>query len=170
MHRFLLALICGILPAFAFAQNTGVSLPGVTQADEEEPVEITSDTLEVDQYGGTALFTGNVIVIQGDLRMSAPVAMVEYVILPDGSIGDTVDQISAWNGVILVTATEAAESAEAVYFPERDEIIMTGDVLLTQGQNLVTGDELVFDVTTGQGEMQGRVRTVVVPGSETPKE
>lgn len=149
------------------AQGTGVTVEGVRDVDRDAPVEVTADQLEVDQTAGTALFTGDVVVIQGELRLAAPRILVEYIVLDDGSLGDEVDKITATGGVLMVTPEEAAESEMAVYRPARDEVTMTGDVLLTQGVNTLNGPRLVFDLETGEGLMDGgRVRSVLTPGSE----
>ncbi len=162
-----LAFLAGLGAA---AQAQGVSLGGIQEADDDAPVEVTSNQLEVNQAQGTALFTGDVIVIQGELRLAAPRILVEYTRLPDGSIGQEVDVITATGGVLMVTPSEAAESDRAVYIPRRDEVTMTGDVLLTQGPNTLNGERLVVDLLTGSGVMEGRVRTVLVPGSEQEPE
>lgn len=148
-----------------FAQGTGVQVGGASGLDSSAPVEVTSDQLQVDQTAGTALFSGDVLVIQGELRLAAPEILVEYIRMPDGSVGSDVDKITATGGVTVVTATEAAESQMAVYSPLDEEVIMTGDVLLTQGPNTLTGTRLVIDLVTGSGRMDGRVRTVLTPAT-----
>ncbi|WP_108258657.1 LptA/OstA family protein [Mangrovicoccus ximenensis] len=153
------------LPAPLLAQGTGVSLGGVARNDSGAPVEVTADQLEMNQTEGTALFTGDVLVVQGELRLAAPRILVEYARLPDGSLGEDVEQITASGGVTMVTPSEAAEAGEAVYSPVRNEVVMTGDVLLTQGPNTLNGQRLVIDLATGTGRMDGRVRTVITPGS-----
>ncbi|MBE3638948.1 lipopolysaccharide transport periplasmic protein LptA [Mangrovicoccus algicola] len=153
------------LPGAALSQGTGVSLGGVAETDRDAPVEVTSDQLELDQTAGTALFTGDVLVVQGEMRLAAPRILVEYARLPDGSLGEDVDRITATGGVTMVTPDEAAEAEEAVYSPVTEEVVMTGDVLLTQGPNTLNGTRLVIDLATGTGRMEGRVRTVITPGT-----
>ncbi|WP_138471714.1 LptA/OstA family protein [Poseidonocella sp. HB161398] len=163
-YPLFLALILA-LPVPALAQGTGVTLGSVPDGGSNEPVEITSDQLELNQTEGTALFTGDVLVVQGEIRLAAPRILVEYVVLPDGSLGNDVERITATGGVTMVTPTEAAESDEAVYSPLNEEVVMTGDVLLTQGPNTLNGQRLVINLATGTGRMDGRVRTVITPGS-----
>jgi len=162
MIRPFVLCACLLLPGLAAAQ--GVKL-GTPQGNSKEPVQITSNQLEVNQTAGTALFTGDVVVIQGDTRIGAPRILVEYVKAPDGTVTSTVDKITATGGVTMATPTEAAESSKAVYTPQNDMVTMTGDVLLTQGPNTLTGNQLVFNITTGVGQMDGRVRSVITPGS-----
>ena len=149
------------------AQSTGVELGGFTNRDPDAPVEITSDRLDLRREDGTALFSGDVVAVQGEMRLRAERVQVDYVVRPDGSLGDEVDSVTATGDVLLVTPSEAAESDEAVYYPARNEVFMTGNVLLTQGGNTVAGDRLHVDLETGTGEVEGRVRTVLQPGEES---
>jgi len=43
-------------------------------------------------------------------------------------------------------------------------LVMTGDVLLTQGASVMSGQKLDVDLKTGVGRMDGRVRTILQPG------
>jgi lipopolysaccharide export system protein LptA len=63
----------------------------------------------------------------------------------------------------LVNATDAAEAQEAVYTIEAGEVVLTGGVLLTQGQTTISGEKLIIDITAGTGRMEGRVTTTFTP-------
>lgn len=151
----------------ALAQTTGLALSGLSSTDTTAPVEVTADSLEVNQQGGTAKFSGDVLVIQGSMRLAAPFIEITYVRLPDGTLGSDVDQIAASGGVTMVTAEEAAEAQEAVYSPLRQQVVMTGSVLLTQGPNTLSGTRLTVNLATGEGTMEGRVRTILNPATDT---
>ena len=61
----------------------------------------------------------------------------------------------------LVTGpTEAAEGRDAVYTVDSGTVVMTGNVMLTQGQNALSGQKLVVDLKSGTGPMEGRVKTI----------
>lgn len=152
----LLALL-GLTPLTAAAQGAAVDFGGLTQ-DTTLPVEVTADQLSVDQADGKAIFTGNVLVIQGELRLSAGEVKVEYTEDRSG-----IAQLFATGGVTIVNATDAAESREAVYTIDAGEVVMTGDVLLTQGTSALSGQKLVINLKTGAGTMEGRVQTVFQP-------
>lgn len=143
----------------ALAQGAAVEFGGLQQ-DPTLPVEVTADSLTVNQADGTALFSGQVIAIQGDLRMTAAEVTVIY-----AEDGGGVDRLHATGGVTLVSPTEAAEAREAVYTVATGSVVMTGDVLLTQGRAAISGQTLVLDLRAGTGTMQGRVQTVFTPGA-----
>lgn len=154
------AAALGLLSGAALAQGAPVAFGGLKQ-DSSLPVEIESDQLQVDQTAGTAVFTGDVRVKQGDMRMTAPRVDVTY-----GTEGGKIDHIHASGGVTLSSPTEAAEGAEAVYTIDTGAVVMTGNVLVTQGQSTIAGQRLVMDLNTGTGRMEGRVQTVFQPGKK----
>lgn len=156
----ILAILIGLtaLPPRAEAQSATVSFGGL-KSDTSQPVEVTSDQLAVNQTDGTAIFTGNVVVVQGDMRLAAENVRVEYA--KDDKT--KVERITATGGVTLVSATEAAEGKEAVYTVANGEVVMTGDVLLTQNGGTIAGQKLIVDLDTGTGRMDGRVKTVLQP-------
>ncbi len=135
---------------------------GSLKGDPSQPVEVTSDQLQVNQSDGSALFSGDVVVIQGGMRLSAAAVQVEY-----GEDGQRIERLLATGGVTLVNGGEAAESDEATYTIDTGTIVMTGDVLLTQGGSALSGRQLTVDLNTGTGVMEGRVKTVFVP-ADTP--
>lgn len=144
--------------AMALAQETGLAFEGL-RAGAGDPVEITADQLEVAQSASTAAFTGNVLVIQGGLRLSSDRLTVEYV------QGDKtkIDRLVAEGNVLLSTPAEAAESARAIYTLTSQQLEMTGDVVLTQAGNVMSGEKLIVNIADGTGRMDGRVRTILQP-------
>lgn len=156
-----LAVLCLVI-ANAAAAQVGIGFGGVAH-DSDQPVEVTADSLAIDQTSGRAVFEGNVIIVQGDLRMAA--GRVE-VIYSEGDEGRDVEQVVATGGVLVTRGEDAAEGSEARYDIDGATLTMSGDVLVTQGATAVAGDRMTVDMTTGNGTVAGRVRTVLDPGSE----
>ena len=153
MIRTLLLIGLAALAAPVAAQ-TNIDLGGIA-ADPDAPVEVTADNLNVDQDSGSAVFSGNVVIGQGDLRLSAPEVRVSYA----ADTGD-ITRLQASGGVTFATATEAAEAQDADYDLASGLLTLTGEVLLTQGQSALSADSMVLDLTAGTARMSGRVRTV----------
>jgi len=139
-----------------FAQGAGLSLSGL-DAVRGLPVEITSDELQVDNTTGETVFSGNAVLGQGDMRIAAPLIRIIYAAADGGRI----ERLEASGGVTLVTADEAAEAESAVYAVVDGTVTMEGSVILTQGANVLSGDRLNVNVRTGQGRMEGNVRTII---------
>lgn len=149
------AALCVSAPAFA---QTNINL-GAVNADPSAPVEITADNLSIDQTSGTAIFQGNVVLGQGDLRLSASRVQVIY----NDASGD-ISSLSASGGVTFVTGTEAAEASTAEYDLDAGTLVMSGDVLLTQGASAISADTMRVNLSTGAAQMEGRVRTIFNQG------
>ncbi|SFE50999.1 lipopolysaccharide transport periplasmic protein LptA [Roseivivax sediminis] len=141
----------------AAGQGTSVAFGGMRQ-DSSLPVEISADNLEVDQSEGTALYTGSVVIGQGEMRLSAPRVLVVY-----GEGAGRIQRLEATGGVTLVSGDEAAEAERADYDIDAGTVEMTGSVLLTQGENALTSERMVVDLDSGRAQMAGRVRTVLQP-------
>ena len=155
----LTALAVLLAPVAALAQDTSIRL-GQSLRLSGSALEVTADQLEVDQASGASVFSGNVLAVQGDLRITAGTVRLEY--SPDASgSGQRLQRLIADGGVTLVTPAEAIEAQSAVYSLARGQLEMSGDVLLVQGQNVLSGQRFVADLNAGTGQMSGRVRTVI---------
>ena len=148
------------------AQTTEVALGGLKQ-DSSQPVQVAADQLKVDQANGSATFTGNVIITQGTLKLSADQVDVEYLAGQSGATGKINRMIAAGN-VLLVTPTEAAQAEQAVYTVASSEIVMTGDVVLTQGASALSGQKITVNLVTGTALVEGRVTTTLQTGGTSP--
>ena len=107
------------------------------------------------------MFTGNVMIGQGTMRLSAPEVLVVY---QDGQSG--IEQLKAKGGVTLVSGEDAAEAVIADYNLETGQINMRGNVLLLQGSNAIAAEAMTVDTRSGTAQMSGRVKTVLQQGEE----
>ena len=64
----------------------------------------------------------------------------------------------------LLALGDAAEAQEAVYTIGSGVIVLSGDVLLTQGPSAMAGQKLTINLKDGTGVMEGRVTTTFQPG------
>lgn len=160
MSRFLrLAafLFVTVLPVPLMAQGAQVAF-GNTQQNSNLPVEVTADNLDVNQADGTAIFTGNVLIGQGEMRLSAPRVLVVY-----NEDQSRIKRLEATGGVTLVSGEDAAEAQQADYNMDNGVIEMQGDVLLVQGPQALTGDRMFVDTRAGTARVSGRVKTILQP-------
>lgn len=153
LFRILAVVLAALLPLSALAQQTAF---GTGQVDPEAPVEVESDELRVSETDGTAEFLGNVVIVQGEMRLAAPRVLVVY-----DEEGERISRMEATGGVTLVSGEDAAESQRADYNIDNGQVVMQGDVLLVQGQSTLSGQRMVVNLTTGNAQMEGRVRTIL---------
>lgn len=156
------AVLILLQSSFVYAQGTTVPFGGL-QHDTSLPVEISADQLVINQADGTATFSGNVFIGQGEMRISAELVLVEYSAAEGSSTGQIV-RLLASGGVTLVNGSEAAEAERAEYSIDTGTIVMTGNVILTQGSNALAAERMVLNLNTGIATMEGRVRTIFQAG------
>ena len=144
--------------------------------DSKEPIEISSDSLEVMQKDRIAIFRGNVIAKQGKVTLNSNEMKVYYKEGGNDTAGasGSVSKIEVTGNVILVTAQESAEADKGVYQVDRKHVTMLGNVSLTKDKSVIKGNRLEYDLASGksvltslpmdnQGKKGNRVRGVFVP-------
>jgi lipopolysaccharide export system protein LptA len=158
MKTVIVAAFVGFFALPVFAQSTPVEL-GPYAISEDAPVDVSADSLEISSETNSASFIGNVLVIQGDIRISAGRVSLFY----DPEAGDVV-RLEADGSVVFSTPSEAAEAEAALYNVAERMISLTGGVVLTQGPATLSAERLVIDLASGNARLEGRVRTVFTPG------
>lgn len=159
LRVLLLPLFLAVQTLPGFAQGANVAF-GTIKQDTSLPVEITADDLTVDNASGTAVFTGNVLIGQGEMRLTAARVLVVYRAENKG-----IARLEATGGVTLVSGPDAAESERADYSIDDGAIVMSGNVLLTQGASALSADRMTVQLSDGTAQMSGRVKTILQTGS-----
>lgn len=132
---------------------------GALEQDTTQPVQVAADQLAVNNADGTAVFSGNVVVTQGEMKLAAGEVKVTY-----GTDKKNIQALVASGGVTVTNLGDAAEAKEAVYTIDSGVIVLSGDVLLTQGGSAMAGQKLSINLKDGTGVMEGRVTTTFQPG------
>ena len=141
------------------------------------PIEISADSLEVQQEEQLAVFTGNVDAAQGELNLRADKLVVYY--RANAKNANAIRLIEAYGNVFLSSPTEMAQGAKGVYNLDTDRVELTGSVVLTRGESVIRGDRLDMDLASGttrvsstsvvtqQGDQgSGRVKALFVPSND----
>lgn len=155
----LLCLGLALAPFSSTAQGSNVAFAGL-KTDISQPVQVDADQLSVNQKDGTATFSGNVVVVQGDMRLQAGSVTIRYT-----ADQKAIESLHAEGGVILAAGTDAATAETADYMPDTGDLILSGQVVLTQGQAAISGEKLTLSLKSGLGTMSGRVTTIFTPGN-----
>lgn len=175
-------------PAARAPQRPAAPSSGFAGLNGNQPIDVSSDSLEVLRDQRLTIFRGNVEAIQGDVRIrspqlnlysaeraGAPAPGSQGAALGAGNFGD-VERMVAAGPVYYVTATQQAKGDQAIYEKASDTITMIGNVVVTQDKNVVAGDKLIIDQKTGHSTMVSntpgngpkRVRGVFYPGTAQP--
>lgn len=144
-------LILGGMPAGAVLRAQGLL------QDNSLPIEITADSLEVLQDQKIATFAGNVDAVQGDMVLSADQLRVYYADSDDAAPGPpgtgSIRRIEADGNVFLSSPRETAQGEAGVYDVASSQLTLDGAVILTQGDNVIRGQRLEVDLTSGRSRV-----------------
>jgi lipopolysaccharide export system protein LptA len=170
MRRALAAAIgaLALAPSGAAAQDFAAAFSGF-DTDSTVPIQIEADQLEVRDPEKIAVYSGEVRVRQGDTVLETPALRVFYVgeATAAGVPGSQVSRIEAGPGVMVRSGDRTASGDSAVLDMDRDLITMSGNVVLTEGPNVVRGERLVVNLATKQGRIEGgRVQTLITPSAD----
>jgi lipopolysaccharide export system protein LptA len=140
-----------------------------TGPNNNGPIDVTADKLEMVDAQHLAIWRGNVEAVQNGSRLVADTLNVYFsgksaapakpakAAGPGGaSVGQdwgAVQRLVAEGHVFFVSQDQTARGEHAVYELEPDTITMTGDIVVVQGDNVVKGDKLVIQVKTGHADI-----------------
>ncbi|CAN7641941.1 LPS ABC transporter substrate-binding protein LptA [Bradyrhizobium sp. LjRoot220] len=184
-----------IAPSEAFAQSSA-SAPNAMQGfsqNRDQPIQIEAASLEMRDKKKEATFAGNVKVVQGDTTMTSKTLVVFYdsgsaapatpttakakaaksapiqSATPGPGGSSSIRRLEA-RGSVVVTQKDQVVTGETAIFDTRANLItMTGSVVLSQCSNVMRGDRLKVDMTTGVSRVESdtnKVHVLVEQGSQ----
>lgn len=173
-----LGLTAAFTPA-SFAQEAKGKPSGLSK-NSKDPINIEADSLEVFDKEGKAIYSGNVIVTQGETVMKAKKMQIFYVRSEEGQAtpaegenGTSIKRVEADGEVIILEKDQIATGDKGIYEATTDVMTMTGNVALSKGQNVTKGQKLVYNLGTGVATVDaggtGRVSSSFVSGSDAKK-
>jgi lipopolysaccharide export system protein LptA len=179
----------------AAAQSTVSGVPNAMQGfsqNRDQPIQIESVSLEMRDKKKEATFSGNVKVVQGDTTMTSKVLVVYYEskdanaapaanskatksapmqsAAPGPGGASSIKRLEAKGDVIVTQKDQVVTGETAVFDTKSNLITMMGGVVLTQGKNVLKGDRLLVDMTTGVSRVEsdsGRVQGLFVSSGQS---
>lgn len=175
------------------AHAQGRNVPNALQGfatNRDEPIRIDANSLEVMDQEKRAVFSGNVVVQQGDTTMRCKELVVYYdgketaaasggkstsggksnaeALAAGNPMSSSAIRRLEINGSVVVTTKEQTATGDQGIFENRtNTITLTGNpVVLTSGPNVIRGKKLTVDLTSGTSRFEGgRVESLIVPNS-----
>ena len=165
--------------ARAQAAMSGVpnAMQGFTQ-NRDQPIKIEAASLEMRDKKKEATFSGEVKVVQGDTTMTSKTLVVFY----DSSSGQappppaanskaaksapmksatpgpdgssSIKRLEAKGNVVVTQKDQVVTGDTAIFDTRANLITMVGGVVLTQCKNVLRGDRLLVDMTTGVSRVE----------------
>jgi lipopolysaccharide export system protein LptA len=163
------------------------ALQGFSQ-NRDQPVHIDAAALEVRDKDKVATFSGNVHVRQGDTAMRCKSLLVFYEQGGEEGKGKTmqaaspgpngqqkIKRLEARGGVVVTQKQQTATGELGVFDMQTNTVTLTGNVVMTQGKNVLRGERLVVDLTSGVSKIEsgkdgtGRVQGLFLPSGGAPE-
>ena len=163
----------------AGAQSAVTGVPNAMQGfsqNRDQPIQIEAATLEMRDKKKEATFAGNVKVVQGDTTMTSKTLVVFYdsataaaapadsaksaktapiqAATPGPGGSSSIRRLEAKGNVVVTQKDQVVTGETAVFDTKANLITMLGGVVLTQCKNVLRGDRLLVDMTTGVSRVE----------------
>jgi outer membrane protein assembly factor BamD len=136
--------------------------------DRSQPIDITSDKVEAFWKENLIVFKGNVVARQKDIVIYAD--SMEAIVVEDGK---GIDRATAGGNVKIQQGLRVANCQKAIFYNRDQKMVLTGEPRIVDGDNTVSGDEIIFDIEKNRVEVKGgqsgRGKAKVHPGGEIEK-
>jgi lipopolysaccharide export system protein LptA len=165
-----------IAPADAGAQSAMQGVPNAMQGfsqNRDQPIKIEAASLEMRDKKKEATFSGNVKVVQGDTTMTSKSLVVFYdsnsapataaatakpatmqAASPGPGGSSSIRRLEARGNVVVTQKDQVVTGENAVFDTKTNLITMLGGVVLTQCKNVLKGDRLLVDMGTGVSRVE----------------
>jgi lipopolysaccharide export system protein LptA len=150
----------------------------------KEPIKIDANKLDVYDKEGRAVFSGDVVAVQGESTMKCTLMTVFYeqnrdqqgnaqpAAAAQGPSESAIKKIDCTGPVTIVSKTQVATGDNATFDRGANKILLTGNATLSDGPNVTKGERVSYDINTGVASVDtkpgGRVRALFVPGQGAP--
>jgi outer membrane protein assembly factor BamD len=136
--------------------------------DTAHPIDISSDSVETLTKENLILFKGNVMARQRDIVIYAD--SLEAVVINDGK---GIEKVIAAGNVKIQQGLRVANCQKAIFYNLDKKVVLTGEPKVWEGDNSVSGEEIVFDIEQNRIEVKGgaasRGKVRIYPREETEK-
>ncbi|SCY48186.1 LptA/OstA family protein [Microvirga guangxiensis] len=180
-----LALLLPAATSAAWAQASKERAVGFGNfGSSKEPIKIDANKLDVFDKEGRAVFSGDVVAVQGESTMKCTAMTVFYeqqqnqggaqpaAATPQGPSESAIKKIDCKGPVTIVSRTQVATGDNATFDRGANKILLTGNAALSDGPNVTRGERVTYDINTGVASIDtkpgGRVRALFVPGQGAP--
>jgi lipopolysaccharide export system protein LptA len=141
-YSVVVALAAAVLASPALGANDF----GLSKRDTNAPIQVSADRFDADFNAKSGVYSGNVIVVQGDFHLRSDKVRVNVV---DGKP----DKIFAYGNVVFTAPNGNALGDNGVYDVAPRLITLTGRVVLNKEKNVMRGTTLTVNLATGQAQL-----------------
>jgi lipopolysaccharide export system protein LptA len=146
--------------------------------NRDKPVKIQAASLEVRDKEKVATFSGDVHVVQGDTDMRCKTLTVFYddnsnkdgvkAAQPGPAGSGQIRRMEARGNVVVTQKDQVATGDRGDFDMRTNTVVLSGKVVVTKGQDVLRGERLVVNLTDGVSRMEGgRVEGMFNPKSNS---
>lgn len=165
-----------LLAISSFLLTGGAIIP-LSALAADAPIHIAADKMTSTEKSNSVVFTGDVDAKQGDVRIRSDQMTVHYTPKgkakkgsKGGSPTQQVEKLICVGNVEVTRAEWLGTSKRMVYLAGKRQVILTGSAKAWQGQNMVSGDKIIYYLDEGRSEViGGRPETIVGDTGEEKK-
>lgn len=129
---------------------------GALPEDADQPINIQADTGQINQAQNTAIYTGNVQVDQGTLRVRADRMQVDYQNQKVVSITFTGSPATYQQQLEGNAGPVRANADTITYYTRNERLFLNGNAFLEQEGNEIRGNEIRYDIVAGRIDAESR--------------
>jgi lipopolysaccharide export system protein LptA len=161
---FVIWLVAGTVPVGSAAEKKAAPKAGPQPLTQNEaPIHIASDRMEVNQKERLVTFQGHVVVQQEKMTITGKLMRV-YTLATEGNPettkADRIDRIEVEGEVKISQQDKIATAEKAIYYHDEQKIVLMGKPQFTQGQDTIKGRLITLYLP--------EERTVVEGGENAP--
>ena len=128
------------------------SKPAAAPHDNNAPINISSDSFQADLNAKSGTYSGNVFITHGDMKLRANTVKVT-------TVNGKADKVVASGNVVMDSPTSGTATGDnGVYAVVARTVVMTGNVVLRKGKDVMRGVQLTVNLATGQAVLGGGVK------------
>ncbi len=143
-----------------------ICISGLSLAQEKDPpITVEADHMSSTETTNSVLFTGDVDARQGDVRIRSDEMTVYYTEGTKGVDGkkasQQVEKLINKGNVEITRGEWLGTSNISTYLSKERQFILTGDAKAWEGQNMISGEKIIYYIDEERSEVIGRVGSTV---------
>lgn len=145
---------------YLYAEKTGGE--NKPKTEEEQPIQIVSDRLDAYNEKRMVVFSGNAVATRGDTTIRSERLLLYYknglaaaASEKAGSReigkGRNLEKVEAKGNVTVTQGDRIVTGDDAVFYQDTHKIVITGNTVLQEGRNIIQGEKVVIFLDENRG-------------------
>lgn len=163
INYILVSCLIGLVAPSVFAQTT----PNTNTTINNKPISIDADNQQIDLKNNTITFTGNVIIIQDDLKIKASTVVITEMNSKDNQTITANGNPVYFEQINDNKQTITGHANQLIYQVKQNNVTMIGKAEIQQQDNHIVSDKIIYNVDQqkilAQSNKGNRVKTTILP-------